>query len=181
MSFVVYFVVVLITASSVLFGLDWLQAPMSPMPVSQYQLRAAKLPEPAQPAVAATQVPPAPVAVVAPPVQQQEPAPIVVPEPVAAAAPPRCDIGACTTAYRSFTSADCTYQPLEGPRRLCTKGDPPAQATTGEATPSQPNSVPEARAQATCNVSACSQAYISFSSADCTYQPLEGPRRLCEK
>jgi hypothetical protein len=32
-----------------------------------------------------------------------------------------CDVQACNASYRTFTPADCTYQPLEGPRRLCTK------------------------------------------------------------
>jgi hypothetical protein len=34
----------------------------------------------------------------------------------------RCDIGACSSAYRSFRASDCTYQPYSGPRRLCTRG-----------------------------------------------------------
>jgi hypothetical protein len=33
----------------------------------------------------------------------------------------RCNVSACTAAYRSFTPSDCTYQPSNGPRRLCTK------------------------------------------------------------
>ena len=36
-----------------------------------------------------------------------------------------CDQAACTEAYRSFRASDCTYQPNEGPRRLCTRGRPP--------------------------------------------------------
>ena len=35
----------------------------------------------------------------------------------------RCNVDACTAAYRSFTPSDCTYQPTGGPRRLCTKID----------------------------------------------------------
>jgi 1A family penicillin-binding protein len=35
----------------------------------------------------------------------------------------RCDIGACSSAYRSFRASDCTYQPYYGPRRLCTRGN----------------------------------------------------------
>ncbi|MGH6727782.1 MAG: BA14K family protein [Pseudolabrys sp.] len=27
----------------------------------------------------------------------------------------------CAEAYSSFNPSDCTYQPLDGPRRLCTK------------------------------------------------------------
>ncbi len=35
-------------------------------------------------------------------------------------APAQCDIVACSEAYRSFDASDCTFQPYEGPRRLCT-------------------------------------------------------------
>ena len=34
---------------------------------------------------------------------------------------PQCDIDACAKAYRSFRVSDCTFQPFEGPRRLCTR------------------------------------------------------------
>jgi BA14K-like protein len=186
MPFVVYFFVLLITAGSVAFGLDWAQAPMSPMPASTYELRAAKPPEQPKPAVAelkpesnpkpVTESAPKPVAAVTPPVAL-EPAlpPIMAPEPVAAAqATPKCDVAACGAAYFTFTASDCTYQPSDGPRRLCTKGNPPKEQTVSQA----PR---DANAQAACNIAACSQAYVSFSAADCTYQPIDGPRRLCAK
>jgi 1A family penicillin-binding protein len=32
-----------------------------------------------------------------------------------------------------------------------------------------------------CNVRACSRAYRSFRASDCTFQPYNGPRKLCEK
>jgi hypothetical protein len=38
---------------------------------------------------------------------------------VAAAA--HCNVSACSSAYRSFRASDCTYQPMSGERRLCTK------------------------------------------------------------
>ncbi len=189
MQYLVYLIVLAISAGSVMFGVEWMQAPMSPMPTSSYELRAARppVPAPVQQAVAApvetagkgearasaTPVPaPAPVAAVAAPA----PAPIVVPEPppVVAETPPAplCDIGACERAYRSFTASDCTYQPNDGPRRLCTRGTPPAAASTSRT---------DARAQAICNIAACSNAYISFNADDCTYQPNDGPRRICER
>lgn len=95
----------------------------------------------------------------------------------AEAAKPKCDVIACAQAYRSFQESDCTWQPFDGPRRLCTKGAEPA---------AEPAAV-DAHAEATtrgagrCNQKACADAYISFNPSDCTYQPLEGPRRLCEK
>jgi hypothetical protein len=193
MSFVVYLLVLVVAAGSVLFGLDWTSAPMSPMPASKYELHAAKEPVKAPPPVTAETKPetkpmPAPVQTVGKPEPAPTvavaPAPIVVAEPVAAAPAPKCDIDACAAAYRSFTPEDCTYQPNNGPRRLCTKGTPPAaaaEAATPTSSPIVPAATPDARAQATCNVSACSQAYISFSASDCTYQPLDGPRRICTK
>lgn len=198
MSFIVYFFVALIAAGSVLFGLDWLQAPLSPMPASKYELRAAMPPPPAPtvvkveprveptpaaaPMVAAKPQAPvaaAPVVPATPAAPEQQPVAIVAPEPDAAAtaqaAAPKCNIEVCAAAYRSFTAADCTYQPLDGPRRLCTRGAPPAAAAIPVPPPT------EARAQA-CNVAACSASYPrSFSAADCTFQPSDGPRRVCTK
>ena len=34
---------------------------------------------------------------------------------------PKCNKEACANAYRSFEESDCTYQPVNGPRRLCNK------------------------------------------------------------
>jgi hypothetical protein len=186
MPFLVYFTVLLIAAGSVLFGMDWLSSPMSPMPAIK--------PVPVQSAKAPTVPVPAPIVttVTAPPVNQTPPAPPVVAraEPAPAPAPvevapqvaaeekpqPKCDIDACTAAYRSFTASDCTYQPNVGPRRLCTRGAAVEPADRATAAHAELNGRP-----AQCNVAACTDAYISFNAADCTYQPMNGPRRLCEK
>ena len=146
MRFAVYGAVAMIVLGSVLLGLDWLSAPMSPMADTEAGLLAVAPPPPAvvprvttnapiAPPVALTPkanigapivspklvAPPAPVEPVQAgiPAQPEPPAPIVTPE----AQPPQvsCNVQACTAAYRSFTSADCTYQPSNGPRRLCTK------------------------------------------------------------
>ena len=210
MSFIVYFFVVLIAAGSVLFGLD--PAPMSPMPASKYELRAA-VPPPPGPAIvsvdpkiepAAAAKPPAAIAArpvlgpVAPTALDQQPASIAAAEPGSAAAaarirpsPPACNVEACAAAYRSFTAADCTFQPSDGPRRLCSKGAPPAApVAAAPATPAQVTpataitaAAPAAEARAlACNVAACSQSYPrSFNAADCTFKPAEGPRKACTK
>ena len=44
----------------------------------------------------------------------------VIAQPVRTEAP-QCNIEACAAAYRSFRASDCTYQPFEGPRQLCTR------------------------------------------------------------
>jgi len=36
-----------------------------------------------------------------------------------------CEVAACASTYTSFRRSDCTYQPYEGPRRVCTA--PPQQ------------------------------------------------------
>ncbi|OYY06348.1 MAG: hypothetical protein B7Y70_16530 [Rhizobiales bacterium 35-68-8] len=47
----------------------------------------------------------------------------------ASAASNACNIPACESAYRSFRPEDCSYQPYDGPRRLCEIGnDSAAQA-----------------------------------------------------
>jgi BA14K-like protein len=215
MKLIVYFFVALIAAGSVLFGLDFVSAPMSPMPASKYALRAAAPPpapvvaevknEPKTEAAASAAVasvvaakmpvavaPPAVPAPRAPNALDQQPASIAVAEPGRIAAAPRCDVDACASAYRTFDATDCTYKPSEGPRRLCTKGTPPAAATPSAATPSTATpsaatpsaaapATPDVRAQA-CNIAACAQSYPrSFSAADCTFLPAEGPRRVCTK
>ena len=121
----------------------------------------------------------------APPVRSTEksaakaPAEADAAQKAAAPAPPSCDVAACAAAYHSFRASDCTYQPFEGARRLCTRG-----------TASRPGAAisvaDEARAEApanapACNVQACQSAYASFDAGDCTYQPFNGPRRLCSR
>lgn len=89
-----------------------------------------------------------------------------------AKAPPQCNVAACTAAYYSFRASDCTYQPTFGPRRLCTKG---AAAEAGSSdVPTLPLGTP-------CHYRTCAEHYSSFDPSTCTYQPLEGPRRLCER
>jgi hypothetical protein len=181
MSFLVYFFVLLVAATSVLFGLDWMQAPLQAPPAPGRTIQTvAPAPTPAaaaaQPAAlaqpartAAASARPAESFGAAPAASQ--PADDVKAEASEPKLAPLCDVDACERAYRTFTATDCTYKPSYGPRRLCTKGRrPAAQLASGEA-----------RAQASCNVSACASAYSSFDAATCTYQSYYGGRRLCTK
>ena len=185
--------VLLVAVSSVLFGLDWTSAPMQPMPETKNLVFVAPPPPPPPPVAAPVAVPAAvpvlpaapaqpAVAVAPPPVAPPPPAP--APQVAAPPPPPKCDVNACARAYHSFTESDCTYQPSDGPRRLCTKGVVPKEAAATDAQP-QSNASPDARAgtqpNGKCNVDACAAAYGSFSASDCTYQPFNGPRRTCEK
>jgi hypothetical protein len=133
MRLAVYGAVLVITLGSVLLGLDWLSAPMSPMADTEAGLHAPPAVRPPPAPVAVTPVAPnapigAPIVspkLVAPAVPsapaataEQAPAvsPIVAPEPEV-----QCNVDACTAAYRSFRASDCTYMPNAGQRRLCTK------------------------------------------------------------
>jgi hypothetical protein len=138
MRIAVYGAVLVITLGSVLLGLDWLSAPMSPMINTEAGLRAAAPPAPSTPPApsqpsatpsANIGVPIVPPSLVAPArpntpaagsggasVQATPPAMITAPAPEV-----KCNVDACTAAYRTFTASDCTYQPIGGPRKLCTK------------------------------------------------------------
>jgi len=110
-----YFGVVVVAIGSVAFGLDWVPAPMSPMPDVHYTGPVA-LPPTIN--VTSSSVVPAVPAAPAPPVGQTA----VAAPPAPAAEPPLgCNVMACAAAYRSFLSVDCSYQPSNGPRRRCTK------------------------------------------------------------
>lgn len=209
MSLLLYLAVLLVSVTGVIFGMDWLAAPAphyrpppvavarveGPPPVSHLGSDAATRPinpphalgksvpagstepvknpariEPASPVAAAN--PPAVANPGATPPAQDEPSPGTM----AAAEPPKCDIRACEVAYISFRAADCTYQPSSGPRRLCEKGNPPHAAAAAPDPDAQASAAPPS-----CNVQACQRAYFTFNPADCTYQPSQGPRRLCTK
>ncbi len=200
-SFLFYCAVLLVTAGSVAFGLDWVSAPLQPMPESEASVQAAKLAAhvpPPRPLKAVAQVRsvyparPLPQTADAPGATAMvQPAPIIGVQPrqapiaAAAASQPKCDIAACSAAFHSFRAADCSWQPFDGPRRFCDRGHPPpteASAVPGadvtQIAAPEPNGDQTA---AKCNVEACRQAFFTFNPADCTYQPSEGPRRLCEK
>ena len=93
---------------------------------------------------------------------------------------PRCDVQACAAHYRSFNPVDCTYQPFDGPRRLCMLGSPPKQASDA-AMGMQASDASPPPASSSCKVHACAAAYRSFDPTTCTWQPFDGPRRTCEK
>jgi 1A family penicillin-binding protein len=129
----------------------------------------------------------------------EEPLAAAAPEQASAEAPAACNQELCSRMFRSFRASDCTYQPYDGPRRLCSIA-PNAAAEEGRAVTTLANEgaevtvateiVPaqgesrEAAAQSeiplACNYRACSRAYRSFRPSDCTYQPFSGPRQLCE-
>jgi hypothetical protein len=167
---------------------DAASSPIVPAAPVTEPVKVAKPAEPAKIVAGAQPIPPAagftpnlPPAAANPPLPDLNPSPPAAPvtdasapsSDIAAAEPaPKCDIRACEAAYFTFRASDCTYQPANGPRRFCNKGNPPQAAAPA----------PELNAQASaCNVQACRQAYFTFNPADCTYQPSNGSRRVCTK
>src|SRR5215470_9865902 len=158
MQLAVYGAVLAIALGSVLLGLDWVSAPMSPMVDTKAGLSAAAPPLPPAPIRATVAVPNTPAAPPAPvPVQPNISAPVSPPVPTA----PRANFGA----------------PIIAP------GLTPSPSASSEAATPAATEAPAATAEppAHCNVNACTAAYRSFRAADCTYQPSDGPRRLCSK
>ncbi|HZQ12818.1 MAG TPA: BA14K family protein [Pseudolabrys sp.] len=198
-SFFFYATVALVTAGSVASGLDWLSAPLQPMAETEASVQAAKLAAnvpppglfkpvqqvrsvyPARPLPAAPDTTPAVTAMGEPQIGTPPPA---APVQTAAPAQPKCDIAACSAAFHSFRASDCTWQPFDGPRRFCDKGQPPPQTEASAAPAAGSIVAPEPNGDQPapkCNVDACRQAYFTFNPADCTYQPSNGPRKLCAK
>ena len=162
----IYSALAAIVLGSVVFGLDWQPATLSPMA----PIQVVALPPPPPPPVkvaapAAAQNPTASAAVSTPRVPSIPPlvpvAPITAPPPAAQAPPkPHCDVAACAAAYRSFRESDCTFNPSVGPRQLCTKGvvpketpkeTAPAPAATSDAPASIMRDEPNARTNAQTN------------------------------
>jgi len=136
MQFLVYLTVLMASVSTILLEVHWLTSPAPPAkPAIQ---ASASPPTPKTEGPNAALSPVYPKKADAPPpadsvsnVQLSTAAAIPqaapVPQPGAAAPEQqaasgnRCDIQACTDAYKSFRASDCTYQSFEGPRRVCGK------------------------------------------------------------
>jgi hypothetical protein len=119
MSFLVYLAMLVVAVISVVMGLEVVTAPPATKTAAKPALiEPIRHAAPAKPAAPA----PAPVAQQPAPSQQtvsQSPDADQAPPQVAPA--PSCNVQACEAAYQSFRATDCTYQPLNGPRRLCSK------------------------------------------------------------
>ena len=115
--------VVIVSFISVMMGLDDVPPPPASSAAPAAVSTGAEAPGQSPEARQAVPQAPAPLPFPPPVTDGGGTAPIVMPEfpRAAGTAAPKCNIEACRAAYRSFTDADCTYQPLEGPRRLCTK------------------------------------------------------------
>jgi len=95
----------------------------------------------------------------------------------------QCDYRACAS-RRSFRPSDCTYQPYDGPRRLCESRRQTVSSgpVSQPASPAEAPQAPTTQGRAQCNMDVCSRFYSSFNSSDCTYQPYGGgSRQVCDR
>jgi len=164
LKFLGFFVVAAVVISGVALEMDVLVEPAHKVEYAKTPAATTFLPAPAETDALASPQPSTPVAV--------KPAAVVS---------NKCDVTACAAAYQTFRASDCTYQASEGTRQLCTRGVLSDQATAQAVLNARPITSGSAAGAAQCNVASCSAAYHSFTAADCTYQPTEGPRRLCAK
>ncbi len=176
MSFIFYFIVILVTAAGAMFGLDLVTSPLPPtanVPIG----RVAQAPQPApvkhvrkteqaRPKSTRTADDRAlsPIYPAAPGGRQDKPA-----QPADSAAAPKQASNAKWLPPASPQAAMASAPPDDKQAAVKT-ADNAAQPAP------QPVAAPSA---AQCNIAACSAAYRSFRAADCTFQPFEGPRRLC--
>lgn len=175
MPFLVYFAVLAITIAGAALGLDALTAP--PPELKQKIAAGSTAPKPRQIPIdrpaAPTVVTPAPATEVTSVAPADEtvttPTPIasVAPAVIAAPAPP-----AAAETTGAASAAGVTVPPSEP----AVAAEPPAAAVA-----SGQIATPVSATANSCNVQACAAAYRSFRESDCTYQPFEGERRLCER
>lgn len=167
MQFLVYLTVLMVSISTVLLEVHWLTSP-APQP---------------RPAMQATNVPTQPRKVEGPNVALSP----VYPKPADTQSAGPTD---ATQSQPQQAPASSNAVPDSAAAAANTGRPKPAAETTGVAARADESkdtaAVPAAFASATtsnnrCDVQACSSAYQSFRAADCTYQPFEGPRRICEK
>lgn len=157
MSRLAYFAVLMVALGSVLFGLDWQSAPMSPMPETRLALQAASASAP-------------------PPMSRAVPA---------------GPTGGLSTAAPAKTGAAANAGGATTGQKVSVQTNAKQPGSSNAANPSPSAAADKANAalaqiavegtQLKCNARACASAYQSFQASDCTYQPRNGPRRLCKK
>lgn len=165
--------ILMVSASGVMFGLDW-----RPVPEPHY-LPATHV------AVVNHSLPPSPAATeaVSPPIVAAVPAtaPVTTAKP---AEPAKIVAGAQpippAAEFKPASPAPSTLNPSPVAAGLPPAVDPPPPAAVTDA--SAPSAdIAAAEPAPKCDVRACAAAYFTFRAADCTYQPSNGERRFCDK
>lgn len=167
MAFLAYVAILLVSISGILLELNWLTQPKLDAKPAMHAMSA-------PPSAAVRRV----VAKVDRPNAERDPV-----YPKQADAPPAIEMSA--EAPKAATAPAVAEVPMPPARpqeaEQANAGDPPPAAAA------QPQAIANASlaekasvtAKLQCDVAACAGAYTSFRESDCTFQPYEGPRRLC--
>ena len=187
MSFVLYVVVLVVSVSSVMMGLDWLSTPPPPVPKSVQTVSA-----PAKPVSPAVAKKTASKETASKETASKQPAsttgtassPVVANADAAKSAPAKPDAANVAAASVAKQPDIAVAAPETAGAGSVTTGigtqlGPADSETTAMANAGDMSAAPVAAAAPRCDVQACSARYHSFSASDCTYQPFDGPRRLC--
>lgn len=198
MPFLAYVAIVLVSIGGILFELDWLTKPKLETK-SPVQVASTALPLRAVPKVDGPTEGPTPVYSAKPEAEKVSEAPAAAAK---AETPPPADQRAGTAPAVTpapfppiVAAAKAEPAPQAPPQPAAQATLQPAAQVTTAATPPQPAAAPQPQVQApvqsvqvaakqapnSCDVQGCTSAYQSFRASDCTYQPMEGPRKLCEK
>jgi hypothetical protein len=172
MQFLVYLTVLMVSVSTVLLEIHWLTTP-PPQPRPAVQTATAP---PPRPKVEGPNAELSPVY----PKRLQPPQPAPVQDNVNAAA------GSAPGRTMQTRPAETTVTPTgpDNPNRTATSAATSDSAHNAQAYAPQPrqnDATATAAPNSSCNVQACASAYRSFRASDCTYQPFDGPRRVCDK
>ncbi len=194
MAFIFYFIVILVSAASVMFGIDLATSPLPSTPNVPIG-RVAQAPPPARAKPAAEHAKRAadsralsPVYPAAPGVRKDKAAQAQT----TGAAPQEPQQAANDTAANTAketwlpppTQNSASAQPIAPQKQQATKAAQPDNADAAADTGNRQDGSAQAVAAASsphCDISACDAAYRSFRASDCTYQPYDGPRQLCTK
>jgi hypothetical protein len=196
MPFLAYVAIILVSLGGILFEVNWLTSPKldTKAAVQASTAAPAKL---AEATPAKSEAPIAPRSEAAPP---RNVAPTVTMVP-AVSTTPSVQAQASEPAPAEPAPHQAPVAPVAAPAVSATVSAPvllaPAPTTTGVAstdfkreftTDAKPATTVSAAtvtsafaANNKCDVAACSAAYQSFRASDCTFQPMEGPRKVCDR
>jgi hypothetical protein len=191
MPFLAYVAIILVSLGGILFEVNWLTSPKldtkatvqasTAAPAKLAEATPAKSDAPIAPRNVAPTVtmgpaaPTAPAAPAAAQAQASEPAPApstvaTIAAPVSAA-PPVAPAPTVTPAPLAAAPSTAGVASTDFKREFTTDVKPAAAATPALAVSTNNK----------CDVAHCSAAYQSFRASDCTFQPLEGPRKVCDR
>ncbi len=176
MQFLVYLTVLMVSISTVLLEVHWLTSP-APQPrpagcASRKRVAAATQVE--GPTTALSPVYPKPTETTPAPSFDE---PQAQPQQVQATQPRQSQVSSSEAAAPAAAATNPEPQkPAAETTGVAARADETRETATASAV-----SVQATPSNNRCDVQACSSAYQSFRASDCTYQPFEGPRRICEK